>query len=440
MQTIQKTTAYSTVFEQLTDMQSFVGQELGLSDWMSIEQSRINAFANVTEDLQWIHTNPERAKRHSPYKTTIAHGFLILSLAPKIMQATLKVKNVGMAINYGLDRVRFVNATPAGAMIRARVTLMSFEEQELGGKYKLLVTYEIKGQEKPACVAEFIVMAYTESNHNTTQTTKEPVSQQDTSEPIVKYREEGKVAILTLNRPKRYNAVTTELVIELRAHLQKIRNNDQTRAVVLTGAGKGFCAGADINTFGSLTPEDGRAYLTSVYQPLIRDLFTLKKPVIGAVNGTAAGVGASIALACDLRVMSPQSSILYAFINIGLGPDGGGSWLLARQIGYSRALEIAIEGKKVQAQRCLELGLTNKLVESEEMLLPTALTWAKMLADRPTLAVGITKQDLLFAMSHDIYDTIAYEAEKQAEAFASHDLKEGVMAFMEKRPAVFIGQ
>ena len=131
--------------------------------------------------------------------------------------------------------------------------------------------------------------------------------------------------------------------------------------------------------------------------------------------------------------------LLYAFINIGLGPDGGAGWLLARQVGYSRAFQIAIEGKKITADRCLELGLANKVVSADK-LLEEAKNWAQTLAERPTLAVGITKEDLYHAMNHDLYENIVFEADQQTAAFASHDLREGVMAFLQKRKAKFIGK
>tara|TARA_Y100000994_G_C15567849_1_gene391149 strand:- start:334 stop:849 length:516 start_codon:yes stop_codon:yes gene_type:complete len=167
--------------------------------------------------------------------------------------------------------------------------------------------------------------------------------------------------------------------------------------------------------------------------------YNLNKPIIGAINGTAAGVGAAFALACDLRVMSEKSAILFAFINIGLGPDGGASWLLSRQVGYSKAFEIAISGKKVLGQQCLELGLTNRVVENEKIL-ENAINWAKELANRPTLAIGITKQDIVYSMNNDLDSTIAFEAEQQVSAFKSHDLKEGVTAFIEKRKPNFRGK
>ena len=248
------------------------------------------------------------------------------------------------------------------------------------------------------------------------------------------------VALITLNRPDRYNAVNQDLVDGISESLNKAKNDDSIRAIVMTGAGKGFCAGADMMVFGEeATPEQRRDYLIDQYQPLMSQFYNLNKPIIGAINGTAAGVGAAFALACDLRVMSEKSAILFAFINIGLGPDGGASWLLSRQVGYSKAFEIAISGKKVVGQKCLELGLTNRVVENEKIL-ENAINWAKELANRPTLAIGITKQDIVHSMNNDLDSTIAFEAEQQVSAFKSHDLKEGVTAFIEKRKPNFRGK
>ncbi|SHF48301.1 Enoyl-CoA hydratase/carnithine racemase [Arenibacter palladensis] len=435
--------AYSTEVPQLSDLTHYLGKELGISNWMTITQDMIDSFAKTTEDTQWIHIDPEKSAKYSPYKKTVAHGFLVLSLASKFCFETLKIKDIAMGVNYGLDKVRFMNATPVGALLRARVSLMEFSPFEGGGKYKLKLVFELKGVEKPACVAEFIAQVY--SNPNSKKAISEPKKDipkkiENNNDESVLFEKDGDIGIITLNRPSRYNAVTDDVVNGITTAINKIRKDDDIRAVVITGAGKGFCAGADMAVFGQITPEEGRAYITSTYQPLMRNLFTLRKPIIGAINGTAAGVGASLALACDFRVMSQNSALLYAFINIGLGPDGGGSWLLARQIGYSKALQIAVEGKKIMAKECLDLGLTNKLVSEDSELLKTAKNWAHELAKLPTLAVGVTKEDIFYAMGHDLYDTIAYEAEKQVTTFASRDFSEGVNAFLEKRPAKFIGK
>ncbi|MDG2371646.1 MAG: enoyl-CoA hydratase-related protein [Flavobacteriaceae bacterium] len=259
-------------------------------------------------------------------------------------------------------------------------------------------------------------------------------------ERTVLYDISAGVAVITLNRPDRYNAVNQDLVDGISESLNRAKEDESVRAIVLTGAGKGFCAGADMSVFGQeVTPEQRRDYIIDQYQPLMRQFFNLNKPIIGAINGTAAGVGAAFALACDLRVMSDKSAILYAFINIGLGPDGGASWLLSRQVGYSKAFEIAISGKKVMGQQCLELGLTNKIVENDEIV-NDAINWAKELAKRPTLAIRITKEDIVHSMNNDLDSTIAFEAQRQVLAFKSYDLKEGVTAFVEKRKPNFKGK
>ena len=247
------------------------------------------------------------------------------------------------------------------------------------------------------------------------------------------------IAIITLNRPDRYNSVNQDLLDGFNESFSIVENDDSIRAVVLTGNGKGFCAGADMSTFGLITPEQSRDYIIEKYKPLMKRFLGLKKPIIGAINGTAAGVGAAFALACDFRVMSKESAILYAFINIGLGPDGGASWLLSRQVGYSKALEIASSGKKVLGEECLNLGLTNKLVDNSEIL-DSAKKWAFDLSKKATIAIGITKQDMIFSLDNNLYDTIEFEAKEQVAAFYSNDLKEGVNAFLEKRKAKFLGK
>ena len=434
----QTNTAYATRLTNTSELSAYVGKELGLTEWMPMTQQRINTFADATEDFQWIHTDVERSASFSPYKKTVAHGFLVLSMASKVSYDTFSIENVAMGVNYGLDKVRFPNATKSGNFFRGRVSLLECDEIKGGVKYKMEIVFELKGEDKPACVAEFIAIAYAGPGKKAQEEIAKATEKQKPSETVLLKKQEN-IAIVTLNRPERYNAVTDELVTRLNEIIDEIRNDNQIRAVVLTGAGKGFSAGADMESFGKLSPEDGRAYITRVYQTLLRNFQTLKKPIIGAINGTAAGVGASIALACDLRVMTPSSGILYAFVNIGLGPDGGASWLLTRQVGYSKAFEIAAEGKKIKAEECLSLGLTNKIVD-EDQLLEAAIEWAKALAAKAPIAVGITKEDLVHAMDNNLSESIAYEAEKQIAAFESYDLVEGVAAFVEKRKANFIGQ
>jgi acyl dehydratase len=151
---------YKTTVPTLGVMSSFIDKELGLSDWTEIKQEDINTFARITDDEQWIHIDVERSKKESPYKTTIAHGFMVLGLASKFCYETFHLADAKMGVNYGLDKVRFMSPTPSGAKVRGRVSLMSVDMIEGGAKYKMKVVFELKGQEKPACVAEFLAMAY----------------------------------------------------------------------------------------------------------------------------------------------------------------------------------------------------------------------------------------------------------------------------------------
>ena len=157
----QTTTPYSTQLKELEELKDYVGKELGLTEWMTMEQERINSFAEATEDMQWIHTDPKRSAAFSPYKKTVAHGFLVLSLASKISYDAFSIENVVMGVNYGLDKVRFPNATKSGAKLRGRVSLMEYDAIPGGAKYKMKIVFELEGKEKPACVAEFLAMAYT---------------------------------------------------------------------------------------------------------------------------------------------------------------------------------------------------------------------------------------------------------------------------------------
>lgn len=254
------------------------------------------------------------------------------------------------------------------------------------------------------------------------------------------YATDQNVATITINRPERRNAVTQEVLSELLRAFTRAGDDDTVRAIVLTGAGQGFCAGQDLSAFGGIASgEQVRRAVLDYYKPLITCMVTLPKPIIGAINGAAAGAGASLALACDLRIMAEDAVLMQAFSNIGLVPDAGSSWFLVRLVGYSRAFEIAIEGERISANRCLALGLTNRLTMPEQ-LLTEAQSWAQSLAHRPTLALGLTKQIMLQATQQTLDAIIELEAELQAKAVISHDHKEGVTAFMEKRKPVFQGR
>ena len=152
--------AYKSKFNSVDELEGFLGKEIGLTHWYSMNQDRINTFADATEDHQWIHIDKEKCERESPYKTTIAHGFLMLSMCSKIMFDSYELNNVGMVLNYGLDKVRFTNATLSGSRYRGRVSIMGFDANAKGAKYKMKVVIELEGQDKPACIAEFLALAY----------------------------------------------------------------------------------------------------------------------------------------------------------------------------------------------------------------------------------------------------------------------------------------
>lgn len=248
------------------------------------------------------------------------------------------------------------------------------------------------------------------------------------------------VALITLNRPDRRNALSMQLLAELNTALAQIANDDTVRAAVITGAGKGFCAGADLGDFQQMPTAD-QVYqgIIEKYIPLMNQIVTFPKPVITAVNGAAAGAGASLALAGDLRIMGEGGYMMMAFSNLGLVPDGGACWFMIREIGYARAYQMAIEGSKISAEQCMAWGLTNKVVPDDEIV-SEAVAWAEKLAKRPTLALGLTKQALNHAALHDLPSTIEYEARLQKQTIPSHDHMEGVMSFMQRREPNFEGK
>jgi 2-(1,2-epoxy-1,2-dihydrophenyl)acetyl-CoA isomerase len=251
---------------------------------------------------------------------------------------------------------------------------------------------------------------------------------------------DGAVLTLTMDRPAKRNALSPPLDEDLRAAFSDGEATDSdVRAVVLTGAGEGFCSGADLSAFEDLPDPDAvEAYLKEHYLPLIEALTTLEKPVIAAVNGAAAGAGAALALACDLRVMDEEAALVVAFSSVGLVPDMGTTWFLARHPGYGRAYELCATGEAVEATRCEAMGLANRVVPPGE-LTDRAAEWATELAARPTRALGLTKKALYYAMSHSLSESIEREAELQREASATRDHREGVEAFLQKREPQFEG-
>lgn len=254
------------------------------------------------------------------------------------------------------------------------------------------------------------------------------------------FERDDAVATITLNRPERRNALNAALDRDLRTAFDRVDEDDTVRAVVLRGAGPSFCAGADLTVLQNAPdPEAIYEHIVTRYQPLIERMTTLEKPVLAALNGATAGAGCSLALACDLRVMADDATMMMAFSNIGFVPDSGATWLLVRQVGYSRAFEMAAEAKPVPANQCKDWGLTNRIARANN-LWDITQDWAKELARRPTLALGLTKRALHTAMTHSLAETIEHEARLQMQAAASYDHREGVQAFLEKRDPQFEGR
>ena len=251
----------------------------------------------------------------------------------------------------------------------------------------------------------------------------------------------GAVVTITLNRPQRLNAAPPQMFIELRAALQQLPGLG-ARALVITGEGRAFCSGADLaGRAQSPTSRGANAYqaLTEHYSPTMMALSRLTVPVVCAVNGVAAGIGASLALAGDFVVAARSAYFLEAFVNIGLVPDGGATWMLTRLVGKARATEMMMLGERIPADKAEAWGLIHKAVDDGE-LMAQAMALAERLANGPTRSLGLIRQGIARAMEQSYAEALAMEASHQMMAGDSADAREGGMAFLERRKAAFKGE
>jgi len=252
------------------------------------------------------------------------------------------------------------------------------------------------------------------------------------------YEQQDTVATISINRPDALNGFTSELCEDLLLAFEKAGRDAAIRVIVFTGEGRAFSAGADLKQ-GFSGDRTIQGKLLFEYAPVLTAIAEIPKPVIAAVPGFAAGIGMSFALHSDLLVMAEESFLLSPFTTISLLPDGGANWLLVRQLGYHLAYQLSIESERLSAERCLQLGIANKVVPADE-LRDTAVAWAKDLSKRAPLSLAATKKVMRHAMDNDWFSCFTMEAQEQEKLRASDDAKEGVAAFFEKREANFSGK
>ena len=266
--------------------------------------------------------------------------------------------------------------------------------------------------------------------------------EEETVEKTVLYTEHGAVALLTLNRPTALNSFVPAMHADLAEGLNRAEANPVIRALVITGAGRGFCAGADLSSF-DFTPGPGRVeradpgpVIEKNFNPTVRRLQNFRMPTIAAVNGVAAGAGASLAMTCDIAIAAPSASFIQAFSKIGLIPDAGGTWFLPQRVGMARAMALALTGDKLDAVRAKEWGMIWDVADDP---VAAALALAQRLASMPTQAMIATRKTMRSSMSNTLDQQLDMERDTQSALGRTHDYMEGVQAFLEKRPAKFSG-
>ena len=263
------------------------------------------------------------------------------------------------------------------------------------------------------------------------------------SESTVLYEERGNVGLVTLNRPQALNSFTRQMHHELWAILDNAEANKNIRALVITGAGRGFCAGADLAEFdfadgpNLVERADPGPIIDQAFNPTTRRLQNLRMPTVAAVNGVAAGAGASLVMTCDVAIAAPTASFIQAFSKIGLIPDAGSSWFLVERLGLARATALAMTGEKLMAPQAKEWGLIWDVAEDS---VAAALQFAERLAVMPTKALVSTRALLRDAGQRSLNQQLDAERDAQSALGRTHDYSEGVTAFLQKRPAQFKGE
>ncbi|MGI9501418.1 MAG: 2-(1,2-epoxy-1,2-dihydrophenyl)acetyl-CoA isomerase PaaG [Geminicoccaceae bacterium] len=259
------------------------------------------------------------------------------------------------------------------------------------------------------------------------------------SEPTVLLALGDGIATITLNRPDRLNAFNETMHAELAQALDRVELDRAIRAVLLTGAGRGFCSGQDLNDRATVERPDLGDALNRLYNPLVRRLKKLERPVIAAVNGVAAGAGANLALACDIVLAANSAAFVQAFVKVGLIPDVGGSYALPRLVGQARAMGLAMLGQPINGEQAAEWGLIWQAVD-DDRLLEEATAMARHLATQPTVALGLIKRAINASATNDLDQQLELERDLQRQAGRTEDFAEGVDAFLDRRAAHFKGR
>ncbi|MDQ6694065.1 MAG: enoyl-CoA hydratase-related protein [Chloroflexota bacterium] len=255
----------------------------------------------------------------------------------------------------------------------------------------------------------------------------------------IEYTQYGGVLTITLNRPDVLNAFNTQMTTDIGDALKKAERDSSVRCIVLTGAGRAFSSGEDLKARQAEGTSDFGSTLRERYNPIISRMCNMDKPVLGSINGVAAGAGCSLALACDMRIASEKARFIEVFVRVGLVPDSGSSFFLPRLVGLAKAYEMAFLGDEVGAEEALGIGLVNRVVPPDQLQAATQ-ELAQRLAQGPTKAIGLAKRAINRALSMDLEQLLSYEVHAQEIAGASDDHREGIAAFTEKRAPNFTGK